>query len=205
MRFSKKDLLFTTTTGMITGLIFWRILSFLKAPEFYSFSYVWLIILVPLAWIFGVNLGYFLGRWLAFFNQFGRFAVIGFNNAAIDFGTLNLEIFFFGINSGPFYSVFKIVSFLTALINSYFSNKYWTFEAAHSGGGRAEFLKFAGVASVSVVINVSVASAVVNLIHPLFGLSGNAWANIGAVIGSAVALIFSFIGFRVAVFKKANS
>jgi hypothetical protein len=50
-------------------------------------------------------------------------------------------------------------------------------------------------------VNTGTASLVVNFVHPVFGLSNAAWANVGAVCGSAVALIFSFTGFKVAVFK----
>jgi hypothetical protein len=31
------------------------------------------------------------------------------------------------------------------------------------------------------------------------------WANIGSIAGSAVALIFNFIGFRLAVFNQSAS
>ena len=33
-------------------------------------------------------------------------------------------------------------------------------------------------------------------------MNPESWANIGGVAGSAVALIFSFIGIRLIVFKK---
>jgi len=52
---------------------------------------------------------------------------------------------------------------------------------------------------VSLLVNVGVASLVVHLL-PLSIIN----ANIGSVAGSAVALIFSFVGFRVAVFKSAK-
>ncbi len=216
MKFTKKDFYFSVLTGCITGFVAWRIFEFLGVDIFGSLrvniifhllglpntyvSPVWLMVIVPVLWIIGVNLGYFLGRWLKFFNQFGKFAAIGFTNAAVDFGVLNLLIAGTGISAGAWYPVFKGISFISAVIPSYFWNKYWAFEG--SEGTSFEFAKFVSVAVVSIFINTGTASLVVNYVHPLGGLSPAVWANVGAVAGSAVALIFSFVGFKLAVFKK---
>lgn len=219
MKFSKKDFWFSIFTGTGTGLIAWRILVFLEVPVFhgereicgivscftqfsYYVSWSWLVLIVPILWITGVNLGYFLGRRISFFNQFGKFTAIGFTNAAVDFGILNFLIAYTSIATGGYYSIFKAISFFTALINSYFLNKHWAFEASHNGAGGIEFVKFAGVAVVAALVNVGVASLVVNFIDPIFGFSDAIWANIGAIAGSASALIISFIGFKLLVFKK---
>lgn len=202
MKFSKKDLVFSLITGFYTGFIAWRILEFLEISLFRDISFAWLMVLVPILWILGVNLGYFLGRWIGFFNQFGRFAAIGFTNAAVDFGILNLLIFYSGTSAGILFSVFKGASFLVATTHSYFWNKFWSFEAGNTPVTKEEFVKFFMVTLIALLINVGMASLVVNLIGPQFGISSEAWANVGAIVGSASALIVSFIGFRVAVFKK---
>lgn len=202
MRFSKKDLIFSLFTGFYAGFIAWRILVFLEVPRFNNVSFVWLMVLVPVLWILGINLGYFLSRWFGFFNQFGKFAAIGFTNAAVDFGILNLFIFYSGAVSGILFSIFKGISFITAAVHSYFWNKYWTFEAGKNGVSSAEFFKFLIISVIATFINVMAASVVVNIIGPQFGLSGEIWANVGAVAGSALALIASFVGFRTFVFKN---
>ena len=135
------------------------------------------------------------------FNQFGKFTTLGFTNAAVDFGVLNLLIAATGISTGIWYPAFKGVSFVCAVIPSFFWNKYWAFGAGKSGSGKAEFLKFMSVMIIAILINDGTASLVVNFVHPVLGLSATAWANVSAVVGSAVALIFSFTGFKVAVFK----
>ena len=205
MRFTKRDLIFSVATGLITGFSAWRIFSFLKLPVYGGISYTWLLVVVPIIWIFGVNLGYFLGRWLPLFDQFGKFVVIGFTNAAVDFGVLNLLIAGTGISTGIWYPAFKGVSFVCAVIPSFFWNKYWAFGAGGSGRGWAEFWKFMSVMIIAILINDGTASLVVNFIHPVLGLNAIAWANISAIVGSAVALIFSFTGFKVAAFKTDNS
>lgn len=200
-KFTKRDLGFAVLTGLITGTIAWRIFEFLKTPEFYSVPWSLLIVLVPVFWILGVLLGYFLGQWLDFFNQFGKFAAIGFTNAAVDFGVLNILLAQTGFYEGRGYSGIKSLSFFVALLSSYIWNKYWAFDAARSQGGGGEFGKFFLVTIIAFAVNVSVASFVVNYIHPLTSIDANTWANIGAVAGSAIGLIFSFVGFKLAVFR----
>jgi len=199
--FTKKDFYFSIATGLITGFSAWRIFEYLDISAFEGYSFAWFLLVVPVLWIIGVNLGYFLGKWLVFFNQFGKFSAIGFTNAAVDFGVLNLLIANTDISSGGWYSVFKATSFVVAVIPSYFWNKHWAFEAKDGGGG-FEFAKFVSVAVVAILVNTGMASFVVNYVDPLGGLTPQVWANVGAIAGSAVALIFSFVGFKVAVFRK---
>lgn len=199
-KFTKRDLYFCLLTGFITGFAVWKIFDYLHIVQL--FPYIFLLGIVPGLWILGISLGYFLGQWLPFFSQFGKFAAIGFTNAAVDFGILNLLIASTGIASGIWYSGFKAISFLAAVIPSYFWNKHWAFDASRTSVGGFEFAKFFGVAVVSTFINTGVASFVVNYLQPVLGLTSQVWANIGAVAGSAGALIFSFAGFKFAVFKK---
>ena len=201
MKFTKKDLMFSVITGFITGFIAWRVLIFLNVPEFAGIPLVWLIVAVPILWILGVNLGYFLGKWLDFFNQFGKFSAVGFTNGAVYFGILNILIFFSGVNRGLWYSVFVAISFVVAVSLSYFWNKFWVFSADGKINGK-EFGKFFSVYLIAGLVNVSIASGVVNFMSPLFSLTLDQWANTGGVAGSAVALTFSFIGLRLKVFRK---
>ena len=201
-KFTKKDLLFSIITGLITGIIVWRIFDFLKAPSFGLPTHAWFILIVPVLWIIGVNLGYFLGRWIPLFNQFGKFAAIGFTNAAVYFGILNLLIAYTDIAKGLWYSVFIAVAFIVGTVHSYGWNKYWSFDAGETQAGGVEFIKFLSVSVLAGVINVGIASFVVNGIDPMFGMSAKTWANVGGVVGSGIALVFSFTGFKLAVFKK---
>src|SRR3989344_6235907 len=138
-KITKRDLAFAVLTGLITGTIAWRIFEFLNIPVIhwgkiqvicpfvppcfsnyeYFIPWIALVIIVPILWILGVLLGYFLGQWLNFFNQFGKFAAIGFTNAAVDFGVLNMLIFYTGIFDGKGYSGLKSISFCIALLSSY--------------------------------------------------------------------------------------
>ena len=202
VKFSKKDLYFSVITGLIAGFIAWRIFIFLEFPEFAGISYAWLIIFIPIIWILGVNFGYFLGQWLVFFNQFGKFAAVGLTNATVYFAVLNILISWSDINKGVWYSVFVALAFIIATFHSYFWNKYWVFNNGQSDFSGEELGKFFAAYALAGFVNIGISSGLVNFLDPMFGLSGDQWANIGGVAGSAVALMVSFIGVKVVVFKK---
>lgn len=202
MNFTTKDFKFAVITGLMTGLIVWRLFEFWNVPVLRGLSYAWLALVVPILWVYGVWLGYFLSRWFSFFKQFGKFVAIGFTNAAIDFGVFNLLISLTDKALGIAFPVFKGISFLVAVTNSYIWNKYWSFEAGGSRGGGQEAAKFFVVNVIAVAVNIGVGSAVANGVDPLFGLSDKAWANLAAISGSAVSLIMTFIGFRSVVFRR---
>ena len=229
-KFTKKDLIFSIITGLITGIAAWRVLVFLGLPilNFWnkaicdsycapdggpctlnlclpdyliSFSTYWLVLIIPILWMAGVMFGYFLGRWMPFFNQFGKYASIGFANSAVDFGVLNLLIAYSGITAGLVFSVFKALSFTVAVTHSYFWNRYWAFNSgpeSHKG----VFTKFITVNIIVALINVGTASFIVNGMDPQFGLDYKTWANVGAFVGAAVSFVFNFVGFRLIVFKE---
>ena len=199
---SKRDVGSALITGATTGFIAWRILLFLDRGLPLGIEPALLVLVIPLLWVLGVQLGYFLGQFLGFFNQFGKFAAIGFTNFAVDLGVLYVLIGLTGHDAGLWYTLFKTISFLVSMTHSYGWNKFWTFSAAGSHGGGREFASFAAVSMLSLLVNVSVASIVVNFVPPIAGLDTNAWAGVGAIAGSAIALAFSFMGFKLFVFKR---
>lgn len=201
-KFTKRDLGFATLTGLIAGIIAWRIFEVLKTPEFSNLPWIALTAIIPILWVLGVLLGYLLGQWLDFFNQFGKFAAIGFTNFAVTAGVLNIFLSFTNYTSGVGYSFISGISFMVGVLSSYVWNKFWVFWSNNNQGGRQEFVKFFTVTIIAFIVNVASASFVVNYIRPPINMDTHQWANIGAVAGSAVALIFSFVGFKVAVFKK---
>jgi putative flippase GtrA len=126
---------------------------------------------------------------------------VGFLNTGIDLLVFNSFIAISGIERGNEIVLFKAVSFGTALINSYLWNKFWSFRAGSTGPGRGEFVKYALVTIAGFGINVGTTFALINLIHPPFGLSQLRWDNTAAVIATAANLVWNFIGYRLMVFK----
>jgi putative flippase GtrA len=212
MKFTKKDLLFSIVTGLMAGYIGYAILSYLQTPNYAGISIAWAIVVVPILWIVGVNLGYILGRWLDFFNQFGRFVAVGFTNAAVDFGVMYLLLVMLDVSETTkggtyfaWYGIIKGSSFLVAMLLSFIWNKYWVFGAGNSRSGGAELGRFIAVSVSAWLINIAVATSIASWVHPLFGITQNGWQGFSAIIASAVALAFSFTGYKLAVFRERIS
>jgi putative flippase GtrA len=118
-------------------------------------------------------------------------------------------MFLTGIVIGPGYSAQKAVSFLFAVTFSYFLNKNWTFEDKSRQEENKKRLQFFAVSLIGMLINVAVATVIVNylqipinnILHAFF-LTPKLWGTIGALGGTAVGLIWNFIGYKFIVFKK---
>ena len=98
------------------------------------------------------------------FIQFIKVCVVGAANTLIDWGVLFGLMSLTGFTSGMYYSVQKGFSFIVAVINSYIFNKFWTFKAKGKERVASEFSQFMIVSVVGLIINVTIASLVVNYI-----------------------------------------
>ncbi|KPJ55958.1 hypothetical protein AMJ49_05990 [Parcubacteria bacterium DG_74_2] len=159
-------------------------------------------IVLPVLAVLGIIIASYLGKKILALFQFAKFILVGTLNTFIDLGVLNLLMLISGISAGMFYSVFKALSFIIATINSYFWNKFWSFEKKETAVSAGESLQFFSVAGIGLIINVAVASFVVNVLGPQFGIFPELWANIGAIIATFTAMLWNFVGYKFIVFKK---
>lgn len=143
----------------------------------------------------------FFSRFIPVFVQFGKFAAVGTLNTFLDIGILNLLMALTGIASGAWFSAFKAVSFIVSITNSYFWNKFWTFESK-TAVRAGEYGLFLLVALGGVFINVSVATVLVNVFGAPEGFNPRVWANVGALIAVFAAMLWNFIMYRRVVFRR---
>ena len=203
-----RDYFIAIFIGFITAVLALSILKNLEVVL--PFNHFLILLIIPILWASGIWLGVFLSHWIPFMRQFARFSVAGFLAAAIDFGILNLLMFMTGLAIGLPFTLFKTVSFIVAATNGYFVNKFWAFEKADNLNFSVmlvqktsikEYTKFLLVSTIGIIVNVGIASLIVNGFEPQFGLEPKDWANLGAVAGSATGLIWNFIGFKLIVFR----
>jgi len=137
-----------------------------------------------------------------FFNlQFMKFILVGFLNTAVDFGILNLLMVIFRVYAGWSFSLFKAISFSCAVTNSYFFNKFWTFQKRDKAKIQ-EFSRFLIISIIALLTNVSLASLLVNKIGPQFGISPILWANLSAFAAVGITTLINFFGYKYLVFSS---
>lgn len=141
--------------------------------------------------------------------QFIKFALIGVLNTLVDLVVLNIETLITGIKDGPGFAVQKGVSFLVAVTGSYFFNKYWAFQDTSKKQQGKKFSQFLAISVIGMLINVTTATITATYIKPVVNewlqlafLTDQIWVNIAALTGTAVGLIWNFIGYKLIVFKK---
>jgi putative flippase GtrA len=194
----KLDAALGVSIGFFNGIFFY----FLLGQIGIFFPYLWLLIIIfPFLGLIGMYLASLIGKKFLSFYQIAKFFLVGTLNTFIDLGVLNFFIWISGIAKGIFYSFFKTISFLAAVTNSYFWNKYWTFEKREKPK-KEEFLKFLTFTTIGLFINVGIASFIVNIIGPKFGITEKIWASFGAIVAAFFAFLWNFSSSKFLVFKK---
>ena len=157
---------------------------------------------VPLAALACLYIAYLLGQKIPIIFQVAKFISVGILNTLIDWGILTVQVILTGINVGFGYSIFKSISFMVAVFNSFVWNKYWTFKKNDTGKTQQELLQFLLLSLVGFCINVGVASFVVNVIGPQGGISRNLWATVGGAVATMFSMVWDFVVYKFIVFKK---
>lgn len=194
------DIILALVTGEVAAWLFYGILKNLGI----EIRFLWLIlaILLPILALIGIWIAFILGRKLLWIFQAAKFFLIGVVATLVDLGVLNLLILVSGIATGLFFSIFKGISFIVATCSKYLGDKFWAFEKMEKAGMGREFGQFFLVTLVGLIINVGVASLVVNVFGSQLGLTERLWANVGGIIAAFAAAIWNFLGYKFIVFKK---
>lgn len=159
-----------------------------------------LLVLPPL----GIAVARFIGKKILSLYQFIKFAETGGLNTFVDLGVLNVLILVTGFSAGIYYSIFKAISFVAAVLNSYFWNKHWVFESKTKGKSEEkEFAKFILVSIGGFIINVAAASLIVYMAKNM-PQSPKIIANVAAAIAFVITMAWNFVGYKVIVFAKSK-
>jgi putative flippase GtrA len=202
----KKDILLSLICGEIAS---WFLIFIIKNPQIKEFenlarmkSIVFsLPIILPLIFFVGIIGAKLFERFFQPLFQFAKFIEIGVLNTLIDMGILNLLAGLTGITSGPYLIPINVISFLTAVINSYYLNKFWTFKMGVKMV-KKEFLSFVLISAIGLGINTSIVFLGTTFISPLGNFSAGAWMNIVKISAILIVMFWNFIGYKFFVFKK---
>jgi len=197
----RSDIVYAAINGLIFGALIPIVLNNLGVQINLARYLVIAIGFMVLAAV-GVYIGYWLSRFLGFFFQLAKFGAVGAANFAVDFGVLNLLIFTTGTANGWGFTLFKSISFIVAVTNSFFWNKMWTFGKKGQNNAGREFAQFLLVSVIGLLLNAGIASLIVNVIGPLGAIGLKTWANIGTAAASILVLVWNFLGYKFLVFKK---
>tara|TARA_B100001248_G_C27394780_1_gene464762 strand:+ start:1363 stop:1755 length:393 start_codon:yes stop_codon:yes gene_type:complete len=122
--------------------------------------------------------------------QFKRFLASGFSTVIVD-----ICIYSILINFGLVFSISKAISFISGTVYSYIINKKWTFRAK---GGIKTFIKYIIVYLISLNINLSVNSLIIN-----YFFSNNYQIIFFAFLVSTIfSATFNFFFLKEFVFKQ---
>ncbi len=210
---TKRDAICVTAIGAEVGLLFQPIIlnlwgsdiqptlaSFglaIPAPVVHGAVFIGFTLLAPLALL----ILSFLSKFLPVLYQFGKFAAVGSSNSFVDLGMLNLIMLITGITKGSFqFAAIATGTAFAGTVNSFFWNKFWTFEAGKTGRqALIEAIKFYAVTGTVGVVNGALTSYFVNSVaHD--GISDNLWASVSKVMAILLAMIFNFLGYKFFVF-----
>ena len=198
---TKQDYAIGALVGFFTGIA--------TIPTVYNLGVHSALVLLLLPWIvapmwaLGVWLGGFLGRWIKFFTEFGKYATVGFLSAAIDFGVLNIISMVSGATAGFIIGGVNIPGFILAVINAYLWNRLWVFSAKATGGVFQNFPKFLLVTVCGLIINSSIVVGITTYVPPHFGLADTQWLNAAKLVANAVIIIWNFLGYKFVVFRSS--
>jgi putative flippase GtrA len=213
---TRKDYFFGAGAGFLIGLLILPVLQAGQPLLFENYAilfFLFFLIATPL----GIIVAHLISKKIMAIWQFAKFGVTGVLNLLVDLGTLSLitlafrnylgitsqDLVFSGSALLTFYSIFKASSFIIANINSYYWNKYWTFEKksdTENSETGSKFFQFLIVSLLGWAINVLIATLVVRL-APFSGLSLDQIGLLGAMAGSICGLAWNFIGYKFIVFK----
>ncbi|HVU06761.1 MAG TPA: GtrA family protein [Candidatus Paceibacterota bacterium] len=140
------------------------------------------------------------------FARYIRFILAGIANTGVDYAVFNFLLLLDDSTIGKSeYAAFKGISFIAAVITSYYLNKYWVFarkNAQKTEGLNKERLRFLLISVTGFLLNISVSSAAFRILTVSSPLDSRVAANMGAICGTLLVLAWNFIGYKTFVFRE---
>jgi putative flippase GtrA len=134
--------------------------------------------------------------------RLSKFTIVGFSNAVVDFGTLNLFLWLASTRDPSVLALYNGVALLLANLNSYVWNTRWTFR---SRAKRNDFRQRA-LFALQVLVNVAISNGLFwIMIRPVLihtEIPAYLAGNVAKIISVVVASTIGFFFMRYVVFTR---
>jgi putative flippase GtrA len=132
--------------------------------------------------------------------EFIRFGTVGVVNTVLDLAVLNFLVYIFSVENSLIFSICKGISFIVAVINSYFMNKYFTFTKKETTN--KSFYLFVIISLVGLVVNIVISSVSFYFLKLYPGaISINLIATVSGIIGALFSTFINYFSYSYFVFK----
>lgn len=136
--------------------------------------------------------------------RFSKFTIVGFSNAVVDVGTLNLFLWLVSTRDPSVLALYNGVALVLANVNSYFWNTRWTFRGRAKRRNARQRILF----TVQALFNVCVSNGLFFvLIRPVLvytEVPAYLAGNVAKIISVAVASTLSYFVLRYLVFSRTK-
>jgi putative flippase GtrA len=134
--------------------------------------------------------------------RFSKFTVVGFFNAVLDIGTLNLFLWLASTRDPAVLALYNGVALMLANVNSYVWNTRWTFRTRAKRRDLRQRILF----TLQALFNFSLSNALFFvLVHPILvytDVPAYLAGNVAKIISVVVASTISFFLLRYLVFSQ---
>ena len=134
--------------------------------------------------------------------QFVRFGLVGCVNTTIDLLVLNCLLWLWPGQVMARLLLVNTIAYACGAINSFFFNRYWTFQLTGRPKGR-EGARFLLMTLATMACNDLILWFMGNILHPAH-LNPTLWTNISKVAAIGGTILASYLGIRLWVFVQSS-
>ena len=134
--------------------------------------------------------------------RFSKFTIVGFSNAVVDIGTLNLFLWLASTRDPSVLALYNGVALLLANLNSYVWNTRWTFRSR----AKRNDIRQRSLFTLQVIVNLAVSNGLFwIMIRPVLlhtEVPAYLAGNVAKIISVVVASTIGFFFMRYVVFSR---
>jgi putative flippase GtrA len=134
--------------------------------------------------------------------RFSKFTVVGFANAVVDIGTLNLFLWLASTRDPSVLTLYNGVALVLANLNSYVWNTRWTFRSRAKRRDLRQRMLFALQALANISVSNGLFFVLIRPVRVYTDVPAYLAGNLAKIISVVVASTISFFVMRYLVFSR---